>query len=50
MKAEEFPNFAKEDGFRPPQTHFIDKVTYDGHKPNNYLKKFKIGLKGKEQI
>ncbi len=50
MKAEEFPDFAKESGFRPPQTQFIDGVTYDGRKPNEYLKKFSIGLKGKEKI
>ncbi len=50
MKAGEFPDFAKEDGFRAPQTHFIDSITYDGHKPNDYLKKFSIGLKGKERI
>ena len=34
------------DGFRDPQTHFIDGITYDGRKPNDYLKKFEIGLKG----
>lgn len=34
------------DGFRAPQTHFIDNITYDGRKPNEYLKKFEIGLKG----
>lgn len=50
MQADQFPDFAKEDGFRAPQTHFIDNVTYDGHQPNDYLKKFNIGLKGKEEI
>ncbi len=50
MKASEFPNFDTEDGFRAPQTHFIDGVTYDGKKPNDYLKKFKIGLKGKDSV
>ncbi|MBI1195571.1 MAG: nitrate ABC transporter substrate-binding protein [Gammaproteobacteria bacterium] len=49
MSAADFPDFAKEDGFRAPQTHFIDGVTYDGHKPNDYLTKFKIGLKGSEK-
>lgn len=49
MSATDFPNFTKEDGFRAPQTHFIDGVTYDGHKPNDYLTKFKIGLKGSEK-
>jgi len=33
------------DGFRKPQTQFIDGITYDGHKPNEYLTKFDIGLK-----
>lgn len=50
LKASEFPNFAKETGFRPPQKEFIDKVTYDGRKPNAYLKKLNIGLKGKDKI
>jgi len=50
IPASEFPDFAKEDGFRAPQTHFIDGITYDGHKPNDYLKKFKIGLKGKDKV
>ena len=49
-KAGDFPDFRKESGFRPPQTEFIDNVVYDGHKPNDYLNKFKIGLKGKEKI
>lgn len=42
----DFPDFAKEDGFRPPQSEFIDGITYDGRKPNDYLGKFIIGLKG----
>ena len=45
MKAEEFPDFATETGFKPEQTEFIDGVSYDGSKPNAYLEKFKIGLK-----
>ena len=50
MKASDFPNFAKETGFKPPQKEFIDGVTYDGTKPNDYLGKFKIGLKGKDEV
>jgi len=50
MKASEFPEFAKEDGYRAPQTHFIDGITYNGKKPNDYLKKFDIGLKDKDSI
>jgi len=50
MSAAEFPDFASEDGFRAPQTHFIDGVTYDGHQPNAYLQQFQIGLKGDDKI
>jgi len=50
MKASEFPNFSKEDGFKPEQKGFIDKISYDGKKPNDYLKKFDIGLKGKDKV
>ena len=50
VSAKDFPNFASESGFRKPQTHFIDNITYDGSKPNAYLKKFKIGLKGKDKL
>ena len=45
IKAAEFPDFATEDGFRDPQTHFIDGIVYDGTKPNDYINKFAIGLK-----
>lgn len=50
MKASDFPEFAKESGFKPPQKEFIDGVTYDGTKPNDYLEKFNIGLKGKDEV
>jgi nitrate/nitrite transport system substrate-binding protein len=49
MKASEFPNFAKEDGFKPEQKGFIDKISYDGKKPNAYLEKLTIGLKEKDK-
>lgn len=45
MDAKDFPDFAKESGFKKPQTHFIDDIVYDGTKPNDYIKKFPIGLK-----
>ncbi len=48
--AKDFPDFDKETGFRPVQNEFIDNVAYDGTKPNDYLKSFKIGLKGKEEV
>jgi len=47
IKASEFPKFSSEDGFKAPQKDFIDNITYDGKKPNDYLKKFSIGLKEK---
>ncbi|CCO45012.1 putative ABC-type nitrate/sulfonate/bicarbonate transport system, periplasmic component [Vibrio nigripulchritudo SOn1] len=50
LKASDFPDFNTEDGYRDPQTHFIDDVVYDGKQPNAYLKKFSIGLKGSEEI
>jgi nitrate/nitrite transport system substrate-binding protein len=50
MKASDFPDFAKETGFRPPQSEFIDGITYDGTKPNEYLGKFSIGLKADEVV
>ncbi len=37
-------------GYREPQTHFIDNITFDGTKPNEYLAKFTIGLKGDETV
>ena len=43
--AKDFPSFKSENGFRDPQTHFIDGIVYDGTKPNAYINKFKIGLK-----
>lgn len=50
VKAADFPDFASETGYRAPQTEFIDGITYDGTKPNDYLKKFKIGLKGDDRV
>ncbi|MDO6762731.1 CmpA/NrtA family ABC transporter substrate-binding protein [Agarivorans sp. 1_MG-2023] len=50
IDASEFPNFKTETGFKPPQTHFIDNIVYDGSKPNAYLDKFDIGLKKDDKI
>ncbi len=50
LSASDFPDFAKESGFRPPQTHFIDQIRYDGRSPNAYLQQFAIGLKGAESL
>jgi nitrate/nitrite transport system substrate-binding protein len=38
------------DGFRDPQGGFIDGITYDGRKPNDYLSKFSIGLKQGQRV
>jgi nitrate/nitrite transport system substrate-binding protein len=50
MKPSEFPDFATEEGFRPPQTEFIDGHTFDGRTPNAYLEQFSIGLKGDDKL
>ncbi|MHB1143202.1 MAG: CmpA/NrtA family ABC transporter substrate-binding protein [Sulfuricaulis sp.] len=50
LKASDFPDFAKESGFKPAQKGFIDGIVYDGRKPNAYLGKFKIGLKGQDKL
>jgi nitrate/nitrite transport system substrate-binding protein len=42
LKADEIP---KTDGYKPATADFIDGIEYDAHKPNDYLKKFAIGLK-----
>ncbi|QKX17798.1 CmpA/NrtA family ABC transporter substrate-binding protein [Microbulbifer sp. YPW1] len=49
-KPEQFPDFATEDGFRDPQTHFIDGIVYNGQKPNEYIDKFSIGLKSGQKL
>lgn len=38
------------DGFKAPDSNFIDGKTYDGRKPNAYLAQFTIGLKGKQTV
>lgn len=35
----------KTDGFKPASSRFIDGVTFDAHKPNEYLKNLTIGNK-----
>lgn len=47
-KKEDFPFGV--DGYRAPQSEFIDNITFDGRKPNAYLDQFKIGLKGKQVV
>jgi nitrate/nitrite transport system substrate-binding protein len=50
MQAADFPDFDTETGFRPPQSEFIDGITFDARKPNAYLKQFPIGLKDQDQL
>ena len=38
------------DGFRVPTRDFIDGVEYDGRKPNAYIEKLTLGLKGQQKI
>ncbi len=38
------------DGFKDPQSEFIDEITFDGRKPNEYLAQFPIGLKEGEVV
>lgn len=46
-KAEDFP---ADTGIKPSQNFFIDKIPFDAGKPNEYLAKFPIGLKGKQTV
>ena len=48
--ADEFPAFETETGYKPPQSEFIDEITFDGTKPNEYLESFPIGLKGDTKL
>jgi nitrate/nitrite transport system substrate-binding protein len=47
-KKEDFPWTA--DGYRAPTHDFIDGVEFDGRKPNDYLSKLTIGLKGNQTV
>jgi nitrate/nitrite transport system substrate-binding protein len=47
-KKEDFP--WDTDGYRVPTKEFIDGVEYDGRKPNDYLAKLTIGLKGNQKV
>lgn len=47
-KQQDFP--WDSDGYRPPTAEFIDHIEYDGRKPNDYLSKLSIGLKGEQRV
>ena len=38
------------DGYKDPTSDFIDKLTYDGTKPNAYIDSLPIGLKGNQTV
>lgn len=38
------------DGYRAPTAENIDKVLFDGRKPNTYVDSLKIGLKGDQRV
>ncbi|MBA3055400.1 MAG: ABC transporter substrate-binding protein [Sphingomonadales bacterium] len=38
------------DGYKAPDSGFLDGITYDGKRPNEYLGKFKIGLKQGQSV
>jgi nitrate/nitrite transport system substrate-binding protein len=38
------------DGFKAPTKDFIDGMEYDGRKPNAYIDRFSIGLKGGQKV
>jgi nitrate/nitrite transport system substrate-binding protein len=46
--AADFP--ADSDGYRAPHAEFIDGIEFDGRKPNAYLERFPIGLKGNQRV
>jgi nitrate/nitrite transport system substrate-binding protein len=48
-KTSDFPADS-ETGIKPPSADFIDGVSFDASKPNDYLTKFAIGLKGKQKV
>lgn len=48
-KASDFPP-ESESGFKPSSSDYIDGITFDANKPNDYLKQFAIGLKGKQKV
>jgi len=48
IEASEIPG--ETDGYKRATAAFIDGIEYDGKKPNDYLAKFGIGLKGDETV
>ena len=48
VKQADFP--WSSDGYKPVDNGFIDGIPYDGRKPNDYLAKQPIGLKGDQKV
>ena len=48
-KASDFPA-ENDSGFKAANADFIDKVSFDAQKPNDYLTHFTIGLKGNQKV
>lgn len=48
-KASDFPT-ENETGFKAPSADYIDGIVFNSTKPNEYLTKFAIGLKGKQKV
>lgn len=48
-KASDFPA-ESESGIKPASGDYIDGIVFDATKPNDYLNKFAIGLKGKQRV
>jgi nitrate/nitrite transport system substrate-binding protein len=47
-KKEDFP--WDTDGYHAPTSNFIDAIAYDGKKPNDYIGKLAVGLKGDQRV
>jgi nitrate/nitrite transport system substrate-binding protein len=47
-KKEDFP--WDTDGYRAPMKDFVENIEFDGRKPNAYIDKFAIGLKGNQKV
>lgn len=47
MEAKDLPS---SDGYDAPRGEFIDGIAFDPKKPNEYLSKFAIGLKGQDSV
>lgn len=50
FKKSDFSEVYATDGFRGVQDDFMDGISYDGSKPNEYIDSMKIGIKGAEKL